>query len=52
MIAGFSLAGTESTPAVHAPSATKLMCPNESDARVADEDVERDDDRDLDQRVR
>jgi hypothetical protein len=30
MIAGFSDAGTESTPAVHAPSATKLMWPNES----------------------
>ena len=30
MIAGFSPAGTESTPAVQAPSATKLMCPNES----------------------
>ena len=29
MIAGFSAAGTESTPAVHAPTATKLMCPNE-----------------------
>ena len=30
MIAGFSLRGTESTPAVQAPSATKLMWPNES----------------------
>ena len=30
MIAGFSLAGTERTPAVHAPSATKLMWPNET----------------------
>ena len=30
MIAGFSPAGTESTPAVQAPSATKLMWPNES----------------------
>ena len=30
MIAGFSLVGTESTPAVQAPTATKLMCPNES----------------------
>ena len=30
MIAGFSPGGTVSTPAVHAPSATKLMCPNES----------------------
>ena len=30
MIAGFSLVGTDSTPAVHAPIATKLMCPNES----------------------
>jgi hypothetical protein len=29
MIAGFSLVGTESTPAVQAPSATKLMCPND-----------------------
>ncbi len=29
MIAGFSLDGTVSTPAVHAPSATKLMWPNE-----------------------
>ena len=29
MIAGFSLTGTESTPAVHAPSATKLTWPNE-----------------------
>ena len=27
MIAGFSPAGTESTPAVQAPTATKLMCP-------------------------
>ena len=30
MIAGFSLTGTDSTPAVQAPSATKLMWPNES----------------------
>ena len=30
MIAGFSEAGTDSTPAVQAPIATKLMCPNES----------------------
>ena len=30
MIAGFSLRGTESTPAVQAPSATKLIWPNES----------------------
>ena len=30
MIAGFSLGGTVSTPAVQAPSATKLMCPNDS----------------------
>jgi len=30
MIAGFSPTGTVSTPAVHAPTATKLMCPNES----------------------
>ena len=30
MIAGFSPAGTVSTPAVHAPSATKLMWPNDS----------------------
>ena len=30
MIADFSPAGTDSTPAVHAPSATKLMWPNES----------------------
>ncbi len=30
MIAGFSPVGTVSTPAVHAPSATKLMCPNDS----------------------
>ena len=30
MIAGFSAVGTERTPAVHAPSATKLMCPNDS----------------------
>src|SRR5262249_26851517 len=30
MIAGFSETGTERTPAVHAPSATKLMWPNES----------------------
>ncbi len=29
MIAGFSVAGTDSTPAVHAPSATKLTWPNE-----------------------
>ena len=29
MIAGFSLPGTVSTPAVQAPSATKLTCPNE-----------------------
>ncbi len=27
---GFSVIGTESTPAVHAPTETKLMCPNES----------------------
>jgi len=47
MIAGFSPAGTERTPAVHAPTATKLMCPNESTPRVADEDVERGDDRHL-----
>ena len=30
MIAGFSAAGTDSTPAVQAPIATKLMCPNET----------------------
>ena len=30
MIAGFAPDGTDRTPAVHAPSATKLMCPNES----------------------
>ena len=30
MIAGFSPTGTVSTPAVQAPIATKLMCPNES----------------------
>ena len=29
MIAGFSDTGTASTPASHAPTATKLMCPNE-----------------------
>ena len=46
IVAGFSSLGTERTPAAHAPTATKLMCPNESDARVADEDVERDHDRD------
>ena len=30
MIAGFSAIGTESTPAAHAPTATKLMWPNET----------------------
>ena len=30
MKAGFSPVGTDRTPAVHAPSATKLMCPKES----------------------
>ena len=30
MNAGFSCSGTESTPAAQAPTATKLMCPNES----------------------
>ena len=30
IVAGFSSTGTESTPAVQAPTATKLMCPNES----------------------
>ena len=30
MIAGFSARGTESTPAVHTPSATKLMWPNDT----------------------
>ena len=30
MIAGFSPRGTDSTPAVHTPSATKLMWPNET----------------------
>ncbi len=30
MIAGFSDFGTDSTPAVQAPTATKLMCPKES----------------------
>ena len=30
MIAGFSETGTERTPAVQAPTATKLMCPNET----------------------
>ena len=30
MIAGFSAAGTDRTPAVQAPSATKLMCPKET----------------------
>ena len=30
MNAGFSCSGTESTPAVHTPTATKLMCPKES----------------------
>ena len=29
IVAGFSSTGTESTPAVQAPIATKLMCPNE-----------------------
>ena len=29
MIAGFSASGTDSTPAVQAPTATKLMCPKE-----------------------
>jgi hypothetical protein len=30
MIAGFSCTGIESTPAAQAPTATKLMWPNES----------------------
>ena len=30
MIADFSAAGTDRTPAVHAPTATKLMWPNDS----------------------
>jgi hypothetical protein len=30
MIRGFSADGHACTPAVHAPSATKLMCPNET----------------------
>ena len=30
MIAGFSSTGTESTPAAQAPTATKLMWPNET----------------------
>ena len=30
MIAGFTSDGTDRTPAVHAPSATKLMWPKES----------------------
>ena len=30
MIAGFSSTGIESTPAAQAPTATKLMCPNET----------------------
>jgi hypothetical protein len=30
MIAGFSSTGIDSTPAAHAPTATKLMCPKES----------------------
>ena len=30
MIAGFSATGIERMPAAHAPTATKLMCPNES----------------------
>ena len=30
MIAGFTPDGTDRTPAVHAPRATKLMWPNES----------------------
>ena len=30
MIAGFSATGIESTPATHAPTATKLTCPNDS----------------------
>ena len=29
IVAGFSSTATERTPAVHAPTATKLMCPNE-----------------------
>ena len=29
-VAGFSSTGTESTPAVQAPTATKAMCPNET----------------------
>ena len=50
MIAGFSSTGIDRTPAAHAPTATKLMCPNESTPGVADEDVERDDDRHVDER--
>ena len=30
MVAGFSVTGTESTPAAQAPTATKLMWPNDS----------------------
>ena len=30
MIAGFSSTGIDRTPAAHAPTATKLMCPNET----------------------
>ena len=29
MAIGFSSLGTVSTPAVHAPTATKLICPND-----------------------
>ena len=30
IVAGFSSLGTERTPAAQAPTATKLMCPNET----------------------
>ena len=30
MIAGFSATGIERTPAAQAPTATKLICPNDS----------------------